>query len=369
MWLRAPLFFRGAFLLRGIGSGEIFKPTASDDGNGTGTRRSARVLAIALVALAGLATALWPHWQTRQPPAGSAGLAHVTDETGRAVAVPQPVRRIVSLAPNLTETLFALGLGERVVGVTDYCDYPPEATAKEHIGGPVSPNLEKIAQLRPDLVLATRAGGNRLSTVHSLETLGFAVFATDPHSVDEVILSTERLGELAGANEQGRQVAAGLRRRLGEVAQRLSGSELTRVLLVVWLEPLITVGRNTFIADALRRAGAENVIQTAQDWPNTSLEAVARMQPEYLIFASDHSDQTNRKIAELGGLPGWRSLEAMRNQRVIVLDEAIAEPAPRLVYAIEQLARALHPERFSMEVSGAPPTQPSASSLPPEGAR
>jgi len=340
------------------------------DENGTGRRRPARVLAIALVALAGLATLLWPHSRSRMPAAGSAGLIRVTDETGRAVAVPQPVRRIVSLAPNLTETLFALGLGDRVVGVTDYCDYPPEATAKEHVGGPVSPNLEKIAQLRPDLVLATRAGGNRLATVHSLETLGFAVFATDPHSVDEAILSTERLGELAGATDQGRLVAAGLRRRLSEVAERLSGSELTRVLLVVWLEPLITVGRNTFIADALRRAGAENVIQTAQDWPNTSLEAVARMQPEYLIFASDHSEQSERQIAQLGGRPGWRSLEAMRNQRVIVLGEAIGSPAPRLVDVIEQLARALHPERFSREVTGASASE-SASAFPPpaEGAR
>jgi ABC-type Fe3+-hydroxamate transport system substrate-binding protein len=238
------------------------------------------------------------------------------------------------------------------------------------VGGPVTPNLEKIAALRPDLVVATRSGGNRLATVHSLETLGIAVFTTDPHSVDEVILSTERLGGLTGASEKGREVAAGLRRRLTELSERLDGSKITRVLLVVWPEPLITVGRNTFIADALRRAGAENVIQMAQDWPNTSLEAVARMQPEYLIFASDHSDQTNRKIAELGGLPGWRSLEAMRNKRVIVLDEAIAEPAPRLVYAIEQLARALHRERFSLEMTGVPaPALPSALPRSPEGAR
>jgi iron complex transport system substrate-binding protein len=263
------------------------------------------------------------------------------------VAVPQPVRRIVSLAPNLTETLFALGVGDRVVGVTDFCDYPPEATTREHVGGPVTPNLEKIAQLRPDLVVVTRSGGNRLSTVSSLETLGIAVFATDPHSVDEVIASTERLGELAGAADQGRQVADGLRGRLNEVAQRLSGSTLTRVLLVVWPEPLITVGRDTFIADALRRSGAENVIQTSQDWPNASLEEVARRQPEYLIFASDHSEESDRQIADLSGLPGWRDLEAVRNKKIIVLSEAIARPAPRLVDMIEKLARELHPERFA----------------------
>jgi iron complex transport system substrate-binding protein len=357
-------------LLLAIWSQEIRKRMAGQNKDGSGTRRPARLAVIALVALAGLATALWPHSRTAMPEPGSAGLIRVTDETGRAVAVPQPVRRIVSLAPNLTETLFALGVGERVVGVTDYCDYPPEAAAREHVGGPVTPNLEKIAQLRPDLVVATRAGGNRLATVHSLETLGIAVFATDPHSVDEVIISTERLGELAGASEQGRLMASGLRARLNAVSERLSGSELTRVLLVVWPEPLITVGRNTFMADALRRAGAENVIQTAQDWPNASLEEVARRRPEYLIFASDHSEQTNRQIAELGGLPGWRSLEAMRNKRVIVLGEAIARPAPRLVDVIETLARTLHPERFSLEMTGAPAIAlPPALPLSPEGAR
>jgi iron complex transport system substrate-binding protein len=315
--------------------------------NGMRTRRSARVLAIALVGLAGLATALWPRPHGPKLPEGSTGFVRVTDETGRAVAVPQPVRRIVSLAPNLTETLFALGVGDRVVGVTDYCDYPLEATTREHVGGPVTPNLEKIAQLRPDLVFVTRSGGNRLSTVSSLETLGIAVFATDPHSVDELIASTERLGELAGAADQGRQVADALRARLDAVAQRLSGSTPRRVLLVVWIEPLITVGRDTFIADALRRAGAENVIQTAQDWPNASLEEVARRQPEYLIFASDHSEESDRQIANLGGLPGWKDLEAVRNKHIIVLSEAIARPAPRLVDVIEQLARELHPERFA----------------------
>ena len=320
---------------------------ASYGDNGTRTRRSARILAVAVLALAGLATALWPRPHTAKLPEGSTGFVRVTDETGRAVAVPQPVQRIISLAPNLTETLFALGVGDRVVGVTDYCDYPPEAKTRVHVGGPVTPNLEKIAQLRPDLVFVTRSGGNRLSTVSSLETLGIAVFATDPHSVDEVIASTERLGELAGAADQGRQVADALRARLSEVAQRLSGSVLTRVLLVVWPEPLITVGRDTFIADALRRAGAENVIQTGQDWPNASLEEVARQRPEYLIFASDHSEESDRQIADLGGLPGWKDLEAVRNKRIIVLSEAIARPAPRLVDMIEQLARDLHPERFA----------------------
>jgi cobalamin transport system substrate-binding protein len=327
--------------------------TVAGEQPGTRTRRAALWPAIALIALAGVTMALWPRPHGPKLPQGASGFLRVTDDTGREVGVPQPVRRIVSLAPNLTETLFALGLGDRVVGVTDFCDYPPEAATREHVGGPVTPNLEKIAQLRPDLVLVTRSGGNRLSTVQSLETLGLPVFATDPHSVDEVIASTEHIGEIAGAPGQARLVAEGLRRRLSDVAERIASTEVATVLLVVWPDPLITVGRHTFIADALRRAGAENVIQTAQDWPNASLEEVARRQPGYLVFVSDHSEESNRQIAEISGRKGWRSLEAVQNGKIIVLSEAIARPAPRLVDEIERLARALHPERFSLEVSGA----------------
>jgi cobalamin transport system substrate-binding protein len=327
--------------------------TAEYEQAGRRTHRAVLLPALALIGLAGVTAALWPRLHGPKVPGNAAGFLHVTDDTGRAVAVPQPVRRVVSLAPNLTETLFALGLGDRVVGVTDFCDYPPEAATREHVGGPVTPNLEKIAQLRPDLVLATRSGGNRLSTVQSLETLGIAVFVTDPHTVDDVIASTERIGNIAGAPDQARIVADGLRRRLSAVAERLSGSKPVPVLLVVWPEPLITVGRNTFIADALRRAGAENVIQTAQDWPNASLEEVARRQPQYLVFTSDHSEESNRQIAEVSGRPGWRHLDAVRDGHVIVLSESIARPAPRLVDEIERLARALHPERFSLEPTGA----------------
>jgi len=339
------------------------------DGSGMEARRRARLLAYALAALAALTMAVWPRAPTPLQPGGPR-VVWVNDETGRVVPVPQPVQRIVSLAPNLTETLFALGLGDRVVGVTDYCDYPPEATTREHVGGPVSPNLEKIAELRPDLVLATRTGGNRLATVQSLETLGIAVYATDPRTVEQVIRSTEQLGQLIGGTDQGRTLASSLRRRLSAVAERLSGSRPIPVLLVVWPEPLISVGRNTFIADALRRAGAENVIRTAQDWPNASLEEIARQQPEYLIFWSDQSVQTEHQIAELRGRPGWRRLEALRRNRIIVLSEAMARPAPRLVDVIEQLARALHPERFSRDVTGEPSSAvPAALRRPPQGTR
>jgi iron complex transport system substrate-binding protein len=264
---------------------------------------------------------------------------------GRAVEMPQAARRIVSLAPNLTETLFALGLGDRVVGDTDFCDYPPEARSKPHVGGPVNPNLEAIAALHPDLVLATRAI-NRPETVRGIEQLRIPVYATDPRTVEQVLTSTARLGELLGAGEQGKAVVADLRRRLGDLAMRLAGVASANVFFVVWQDPLVSVGRNTFLADALLRAGARSAIDAPQDWPNISLEEVVRVRPDYLIYPSDDSRQIAHEIDEMRSRPGWRDLEAVRKGRIIVVSEAIDHPSPRLVDAIEQLARALHPERF-----------------------
>jgi iron complex transport system substrate-binding protein len=275
----------------------------------------------------------------------------VKDETGRAVRIPRIVRRIVSLAPSVTETLFALGLGDRVVGDTNFCDYPPEARTKVRIGGPINPNIEAIAALHPDLVVATRSI-NPPASVRSLEQLGIPVYATDPHTVEQVLTSTQRLGELLDAGDAGRSLAADLGRRLSALDQRLAGLPPKNVLMVVWLDPLISVGHDTFLEDALRRAGAHSVIDTRQSWPNVNLEQVIRLQPDYLVFSSDDPQQVQRQLAELQQRPGWRRLEAVRNRRFIVVSEAISHPSPRLVDGIEQLARALYPSQFTARAAG-----------------
>lgn len=300
-------------------------------------------LVIAPLALYGAAT---PQAVPRENPGESASRIEVKDEMGRVVRIPQPVRRIVSLAPSVTETLFALGLGDRVVGDTDFCDYPPEAKQKKRIGGTINPNIEAVAALHPDLVVASREI-NRPDSVSALERLGMAVYVTDPQNVEQVLTSTERLGELLGAGDTGRLLTANLRRRLGELDQRLAGLPAKNVLMVVWLDPLMSVGRNTFMEDALRRAGARSIIDSPQPWPNIDLEQVVRLQPEYLIISNDNAKQVQRELSEFQARPVWRRLEAVRNRRFIVLSEAISHPSPRLVDGIEQLARALFPSRFA----------------------
>ena len=271
----------------------------------------------------------------------------LTDEIGRQVQIPQQVNRVVSLAPNVTEIIFALGDGNHLAGDTDFCDYPAEAVHKPHVGGPVNPNLEEIASLMPDLVIATKSI-NRRETVDALVQVGLPVYVTDePHSVDEMIVSVEHIGSALSIEKSAAALAEGLRSRLAELDHRLARATPRRVLFVVWPHPLISVGRDTFIADALRRAGGRSIVETKAAWPHISLEEIVRLQPEVLVFASAHAGDTQHDIDALRTRPGWKDLTAIQQGHIVVVSDAINRPAPRMVDAIERLARALHPEAFS----------------------
>ncbi len=285
--------------------------------------------------------------QTSTPsPAPSPVYKEVVDEVGRTVRVPQPVQRIVSLAPSLTETVYALGLQDRLVGDTDYCDYPPDAQKKPKVGGAINPSLEQIAALRPDLVLVTKSL-NLLETVNALDNLGISSYGTDPHTVEDIVSSTERLAGVLGVPEAGATLGADLERHLADLQQRLNGLPPRRVLFVVWSDPLISAGKNTFIADALRLAGATSIVDSTQDWPHMSLEEVVRLQPDFLVFAASHSESGQNDFDVLAERPGWRGLDAVRNRHFAVISDAVNRPAPRIISAIEDLARQLHPEAFS----------------------
>jgi iron complex transport system substrate-binding protein len=279
------------------------------------------------------------------PPPASPSYREITDEIGRIIRVPQSVHRIVSLAPSLTETVFALGLQDHLVGDTDYCDYPAEAKLKPKVGGALNPSLETIASLHPDLVLVTKSL-NRLETVQALEDLGIPSYATDPQTVEAIFSSVQRLADLLGASERGASLAKELERRLAQIQKSVAAFPLRRVLFVVWMEPLQSVGKDTFIADALRYAGAVSIVDSTQNWPLVNLEEVARLQPDFLVFTESHSQGAERNFDALTTLPGWRILEAVRHKQYAVVSDAVNRPAPRIIAAIEELARQLHPEAF-----------------------
>ena len=297
-----------------------------------------RALAIAALASAPLCTA--------SPAAANDSTRVVVDETGRRVTLPAEVRRIVSLAPNLTETIYAIGAGARLAGDTDFCDVPEEAKSKPHVGAPVNPSLEAIIALKPDLVLAT-ASINWPATADALLKMGVPVYTTDPHSVDDMLTGIAHIGNAIGAEAEANSLAAGLRARLDTLSQKLAGRTPRRVLFIVWDDPLISIGPHTFIADALRLSGGVSVLDVEQSWPHVSLEHVVKLQPEFLVFTGDHGDGEASKLGELRESKVWRDLDAVKSGRVAFISGEVDRPAPKLIDAIEDLAKQLHPEAFA----------------------
>jgi iron complex transport system substrate-binding protein len=337
----------------------------------SGLRMAACVACIAAALLCN-STALRAQSSSQQPQGATSPstrasetseMREVTDEIGRTIRVPKSIHRVVSLAPSITETMYALGLQDLLVGDTEYCDFPPDARIKPKVGGAINPSLEAIAALHPDVVLVIKSL-NRLDTVRALAEIGIPSYSTDPHTIADILASTRRLADLLGASESGIAVTRELEQRLESTRHRVAGSPPRRVLFVVWPQPLISIGRQTFLADALVYAGATSIVDSEQEWPQLSLEDVVHRQPEYLIFAESHSSGAPTELDSLLALPGWRIMDAAKNHRVALVSDAINRPAPRIVSVIEDLARQLHPEAFrdSQEAPREKPSAPAGSS-------
>lgn len=290
----------------------------------------------------------------RRQTASSPAPRVVTDELGRQVKLPAEVNRVVSLAPNLTETIYALGLEDKLVGDTDFCDTPAAAKSKPHVGSVLRPSLEAIVALRPDLVLVAEI--NQYATMDALARLGIAVYGTEPHTVEQTLASVARLAGIMGAPERGAAMTADLQKRLDALRARLEDRELAHVLFVVQEEPLITIGQNTFVADALRWAGAESVILSNQEWPRIGMEEVVRLQPDWIVLSDQHIQSQRTAPQDFRTRPAWKELRAVELGRVVTTSDDIARPSPELVTAIEDLARQLHPDAFSgPDTTTAPP--------------
>jgi iron complex transport system substrate-binding protein len=274
----------------------------------------------------------------------------VTDETGRHMWIPLDVHRVVSLAPNLTETIYALGLEDKLAADTTDCDTPPAAKQKAHVGDAVNPSLEAIVAMHPDLVFAS-ASINRPQTADALLKLGIPVYTSYPHTVTAMLSATKMVANLMGAGERGEALVAALQGRLDALHDQLQDRPLVHVFYVVWEDPLISIGQSTFVADALRWAGAESVITSAQNWPQVSLEEVVRLQPEYIVISGDHAqaEKGSKRGINLRARPLWRDLRAVKQGHVVVATDEMSRPSPGMVDAIEKLAHQLHPEVFASD--------------------
>ncbi len=275
----------------------------------------------------------------------------VVDETGRVVRVPARIERIITLAPSLTEIVYALGLEDRLVGVTNQCDYPPAAQQKPRVGDVINPNLEMIVELKPDVVLGSKVD-NLSKTVEAIEHLGVPLYGLYPTTVQGVFDSIRHIAELAGVAERGAALAGRLQTQLRELQTRLEQTSTAkpRLLFVVWVDPLIVVGGGTFLSDALTQAGGVSVSAGLRgSWPRLSLEEVVELDPDFLVLPRSHG--LNTRMADLSQREPWNRLRAVRQNRVIWIDAAIERPGPRIVAVIEQLAQALHPQLAPAEVA------------------
>ena len=282
---------------------------------------------------------------------GSDHLTHaVTDEVGRSVQVPEHPSRIISLAPSITETLYALGLGDKIVGDTDYCDFPAEAAKKPHIGSVQNPNLERIVSLEPDLALGS-AEANRRELIDQLARVGIPLYGVSDHNLDDVLKSIRDLGKLLDAQKEAEALDSSLELRLRAVAERVKGQPKPRVLFMTWYQPLITIGPQSFVADLIRRAGAVSISDDLSgEWPRLSLEAVLARRPDVILLP--RSQSYSPSLDDFRRLAGWRDLPAVRDGRVYWVPDTIVRPSPRLVDALEEVARVLHPAQASGDRAG-----------------
>jgi len=273
----------------------------------------------------------------------AAGARLVKDQTGRMVNVPENPHRLVSLAPNITEIVYALGLGDELVGDTDYCDFPPEAEKKPHVGAMVNPSLERIVALKPDLALGTPEA-NRRETADQLERLGIPVYGVTANTLEGTLGSIENLGKILGCAAEARSLVAQMQARIDRVEKRVEGQPKPTVLFVVWYRPLITVGPHSFIADVIRAAGGVPTGDNLKgEWPRLTLEELQPQNPDVILFPKTESFSPSTE--ELQRLPGWKDLRAVKDGRMFFVSETVMRSGPRLVDALEELAGILHPVR------------------------
>ncbi|MBE3576383.1 MAG: cobalamin-binding protein [Limnochordales bacterium] len=266
----------------------------------------------------------------------------LVDATGTKITITREPQRIITLAPSLTEMVYALGLGERVVGVSAWSDYPPEAAEKPVVGDAFALNREKILALKPDLILADQ--NLQPQAADDLRRLGLPVFVIAPKTLQEVLDAISTLGQLTGARQAAEHLVHTLQSRIEAVRSRTASlrvDQRPRVFVEIWNDPLMTAGPGSFIDELITLAGGVNVAAgMGQAWPQVNPEWVLARNPQVIIL-------TLRNKSEVLARPGWNLLEAVRTGRVFeVVPDPLVRTGPRLVDGLEQLARLLHPELF-----------------------
>ena len=267
----------------------------------------------------------------------------ITDDFGNMVKFEKAPDIIISLAPNNTEILFALGLGDKVVGVTSFCDYPEEALAVEKIGDFNGINLEKIIELNPELVL--NYGPGDADDNARLKEAGIQMLAFLPESIDAVINTINTIGQATGSTEQSKELTNNMMTRKDEILDLVKNADKKKVFYEIWHDPLMAAGPGSFMDHLIVLAGGTNIAEDAEgDYAQYDLEQLIERNPEVYLTSADMPDKTPESMI---ARPGFENIEAMKIGNVHVLDANItSRSGPRIVEALELVAKAIHPELF-----------------------
>lgn len=287
-------------------------------------------------------------------PPSSAVAKTVTDQFGRHVRVPDRPVRIVSMAPSITEILFALDLSDRLVGATQFSDYPAAAGKLPKVGSYVYLDVEKIVALKPDLCLAVK-DGNPISVVSKLESVDIPVYAVDPRNLDAVMDTLLELGRLLDVNHKAKAIVADMTGRIQQVKRQVSGAAHRPVVFFqIGISPIVSVGTRTFIHELIVMAGGKNPAQGRTPYPRFSKEQVIRMRPEVMIITSMARQAVFEQVRS--DWQQWPELPAVKNDRIFLVESNVMDrPTPRLVDGLELMARLIHPDRFKATETGAQP--------------
>lgn len=265
----------------------------------------------------------------------------ITDIKGRQITFDKVPERIISLSPANTEILYAVGAGDKVVGVTSFCDYPAEVLDVEKIGTFEGPNLELIQKLMPDVVLA--GGYIQEDLITSLEQLNIPVVSTEATDFNSIFDSITLVGKVSGNDEKAAEVVKGMKDKIAEIQDKVKGKTPKSVFYVVWTDPLSTAGSGTFINDVIKAAGGINTAEKVQYWAKYSIEELVKDNPEYLL-SSKHATNEGVTADFYRDSPLFKNLDSVKNNKIYLMsdDNIVSRPGPRIVQAIEEIAKVLH---------------------------
>jgi len=274
----------------------------------------------------------------------------VQDDAGRTVTLKQPALRIISLAPHVTEQLFAIGAGERIIGAVDYSDYPEQAKALPRVGGYSRLDLERILALQPDLIVGWQSG-NDARQLERLQQLGLTVYLSEPRHLDDIANDMERLGQLSGVGKQAAAAAERFRQGIAALRDQHQGVKPLRVFYQIWNRPLMTVNGQHLISDVINLCGGDNIFATIDNLtPTVSVEAVLAANPQVIIA----SGMASERPEWLDDWRRWPKLAAVRNKQLYVIAPDIIQRAtPRLLQGAKRMCQLLDTARAAQTLDSA----------------